>query len=42
MLLGMEDGWVTLAYVANIAITLVCVVYGVIFYNSGDDSGVTK
>ena len=39
MLLGMSDPWVAAAYLANIAVTLVCVVYGVISYNSGDDSG---
>ena len=39
MLLGMSDPWVTLAYVANIAVTLFCAVYGIVKYNSGDDSG---
>ena len=39
MLLGMSDPWVAAAYLANIAVTLICVVYGVFFYNSGDDSG---
>ena len=39
MLLGMSDPWVALAYVANIAVTLFCVVYGLINYNTGDDSG---
>lgn len=42
MLLGMSDPWVTLAYVANIAVTLFCVIYGVINYNAGDDSGEVK
>jgi len=39
MLLGMADGWVALAYCANIAVTVVCVVYGIVCFNSGDDSG---
>jgi hypothetical protein len=39
MLLGMSDPWVAAAYLANIAVTLFCVIYGVINYNSGDDSG---
>ena len=38
MLFGMADPWVAIAYIANIAVTLVCVIYGIIFYNSGDDS----
>lgn len=42
MLLGMSDPLVTLAYVANIAVTLFCVTYGIINFNSGDDSGDTK
>ena len=42
MLLGMSDPWVTLAYTANIAVTLFCVIYGVINYNAGDDSGEVK
>lgn len=39
MLLGMSDPWVTAAYCANIAVTLICVVYGIVCYNSGDDNG---
>ena len=38
MLLGMSDPWVALAYIANIAVTLICAVYGLINYNTGDDS----
>lgn len=38
MLFGMSDPWVAAAYLGNIAVTLICVVYGVICYNSGDDS----
>ena len=42
MLFGMADPWVAAAYIANIVVTLICVIYGVIFYNSGDDSGEVK
>lgn len=42
MLLGMSDPWVAAAYLANIAVTLVCVIYGICCYNSGDDSGEVK
>ena len=38
-MLGMSDPWVAAAYCANIAVTLFCVVYGIVCYNSGDDSG---
>ena len=42
MLLGMSDPWVAAAYIANIAVTAVCVIYGIVCYNSGDDAGETK
>jgi len=42
MLLGMSDPWVAVAYCANIAVTLVCVIYGACNYNSGDDSEETR
>ena len=42
MTLGMSDPWVTAAYCANIAVTLFCVIYGIVYYNSGDDSGENK
>lgn len=42
MTLGMSDTWVAVAYCANIAVTLFCVIYGIVCYNSGDDSGETK
>ena len=42
MLLGMGDPWVAAAYAANIIVTLICVIYGAINYNSGDDSGEVK
>lgn len=38
MLLGMSDPWVAAAYIANIAVTAVCVIYGIVCYNSGDDT----
>ena len=41
-MLGMSDPWVAVAYLANIAVTLVCVVYGIVYYNAGDDSGDVK
>ena len=37
MLLGMADGWVTLAYCANLAVTAVCVVYGIARFNADDE-----
>lgn len=42
MLLGMSDPWVAAAYLANIVVTLVCVIYGAVNYNKGDDSGDVK
>ena len=38
MLLGMSDPWVAAAFIANIAVTAVCVIYGILCYNSGDDT----
>lgn len=42
MFLGMSDPWVAAAYLANIVVTLVCVIYGAVNYNAGDDSGDVK
>ena len=42
MLLGMSDPWVAVAYMANIAVTLFCVIYGMVNFNKGDDSGEVK
>lgn len=42
MLLGMSDPWVAVAYMANIAVTLFCVIYGLVNFNKGDDSGEVK
>jgi len=39
MFLGFADGWVAAAYCANIAVTLICVVYGVVRFNADDDGG---
>ena len=38
MLLGMSDPWVTVAYLANIVVTVIRVIYGAVNYNTGDDS----
>ena len=37
-MLGIEDTWVLAAYLLCLASTLLCVVYGVITWNRGDDS----
>jgi hypothetical protein len=36
-MLGIEDGWVALAYVLCIASTLLCVIYGLINWNRGEE-----
>jgi hypothetical protein len=36
-MLGIEDKWVALAYILCIASTLLCVVYGIVMWNRGDD-----
>ncbi len=38
MMLGMDDWLVSAAYLANIGAMVVCVVYGAINYNRGDDT----
>lgn len=35
---GIEDMWVWLAYLLCIASTLLCILYGAIMWNRGDDS----
>ena len=35
--LGIDDGWVSAAYVLCVLSTLLCVVYGLINWNRGDD-----
>ena len=37
MLLGIEDPWVWMAYLLCIASMLLCVVYGLINWNRGDE-----
>lgn len=41
MLLGMDDWMVSAAYLANIGAVVVCVIYGVVNYNRGDDTSST-
>lgn len=36
-MLGIEDGWVFAAYILSIASTLLCVIYGAINWNRGDE-----
>lgn len=36
-MLGIQDKWVSLAYILSVVSTLLCVIYGVIFWNKGDD-----
>lgn len=39
---GLGDFWVSFAFVANIVVTLICVIYGIITWNSGGEAdGVT-
>lgn len=37
-MLGIEDFWVWLAYLLCIASSILCVIYGLINWNRGDDS----
>lgn len=37
-MLGIKDPWIWAAYVLCILSTLMCVVYGIIYWNKGDDS----
>lgn len=36
-MLGIEDGWVFLAYALSITSALLCVVYGILSWNRGDE-----
>jgi hypothetical protein len=36
-MLGIEDSWVVLAYVLCILSTIVCVLYGILNWNQGDE-----
>ncbi len=38
-MLGLGDGWVAAAFIANIAAVLVCVVYGAVNWNRSDEEG---
>lgn len=37
MLLGIKDPWVSLAYILTILSSLLCVVYGLINWNKGEE-----
>ena len=37
-MLGIEDKFVALAYVLCIASTLLCLIYGIVNWNKGDDT----
>jgi hypothetical protein len=37
-MLGIEDRWVFLAYILSIGSAVLCVIYGLIAWNRGDDS----
>jgi hypothetical protein len=37
-MLGIQDKWVSLAYILSVLSTLLCVLYGVFNWNKGDDS----
>lgn len=38
MLLGIEDPWVWMAYILCIASTVLCVVYGLVNWNKGEEA----
>ncbi|HPU98606.1 MAG TPA: hypothetical protein PLO53_11725 [Candidatus Hydrogenedentes bacterium] len=42
MYLGIEDFWVFLAYVLSLLAALLCVIYGVITWNKGDEPITTE
>jgi len=37
-LLGIEDGWVVLAYVLCLLSSLLCVLYGIVYWNRGEEA----
>jgi hypothetical protein len=39
---GLEDGWIIAAYVACLASTAICVIYGVICWNRGGEEVAPK
>jgi hypothetical protein len=38
---GIHDGWILAAYLLCIGSTALCVIYGLVNWNRGDDSGET-
>jgi hypothetical protein len=38
VMLGIEDGWIVLAYLLCIASSILCVVYGAICWNRGEEA----
>ncbi len=36
-MLGLQDGWIVAAYMLSILATLLCVVYGLLNWNKGDE-----
>ena len=41
-MLGLGDFWVFLAFVANVAVVLICVVYGIVNWNRGGENSLTE
>ena len=41
-MLGLGDFWVLFAYIANISVVLVCVVYGIVNWNRGGENSLTE
>lgn len=36
-MLGISDGWVFLAYILSILSAVICVIYGILTWNKGDE-----
>jgi hypothetical protein len=36
-MLGIEDMWIALAYILCILSTIICVIYGIVNWNKGDE-----
>lgn len=41
-MLGLGDFWVAFAFIANVAVVLVCVVYGIVNWNRGGENSLTE
>ena len=41
-MLGLGDLWVSLAFIVNIAVVLICVIYGIINWNRGGENSLTE